>query len=304
MSAGAPLVSVVIPTYGHAHLIPETLASVLAQTYRPVEIIVVNDGSPDDVASVLEPYARDGRIRYVAQENQGQSAARNRGLALAEGRYVSFLDDDDLLPPDKLAWQVALLQEDPGAVCAYGTHLRFHPDGRRQPQRNTDCPSGDVRDGFRLRNWLMSPGQALLRTEAVRAVGGFDPDVWGSDDWDLYLRLAKAGRFLYRDREALLYRVHDQNASRHALRHARNHWTVTRRHIGWNLPLLARHQREAARYFVPRLRRFASDERRSGDHAEAVRADLMATTFRPGLLVHPGFTVPLLRSVARLALRS
>jgi hypothetical protein len=79
---------------------------------------------------------------------------------------------------------------------------------------------------------------------------------------------------------------------------------VTRRHIGWNLPLLARHQREAARYFVPRLRRFAHDERSSGDHAEAVRADLMATTFRPGLLVHPGFTGPLLRSVARLALRS
>lgn len=299
-----PLVTVIIPTYGHRDLVLETLESVFAQSYEPVEIIVVNDGSPDDTAEVLEPLVRAGRIAYVEQENQGQGAARNRGLAEARGVYVAFLDDDDTWPADKLAWQVALLEQDPEAVCAYGMHVNVFPDGTRRRQHSRERPSGSVEDEFRRRNWLLSPGQALLRTETVRRIGGFDPDIWGSDDWDLYIRLAREGRFLYRPKEALYYRVHGDNASsRRALRHALNHWKVTRKHIGWNVPLLVAHQREAAGYFVPRLRRFAADMREGGKQAAALKAELLATTFRPGLWIRPGFTLPFLRTVGALLFR-
>lgn len=282
----APRVSVVIPTYGHAHLVEETLASVFAQTYDDFEVVVVNDGSPDDTAERLRPLVERGRIRYVEQANAGQGPARNRGLAEARGKYVAFLDDDDLWPADKLTWQVACLGANPEAVMVYGHHAKLSPDGRLEVDDPIpDRPSGDVRSDFRLRNWLLSPGQTLMRTADVRAIGGFDEGIWGSDDWDLYVRLSGRGPFLFLPRIALHYRVHDANASRHAVRHARNHLKVVRRHIGWNLPLLVRHQRLAGGYFVPNLRALAAERRRAGDHGGALRADLHALLFRPSLLL-------------------
>lgn len=291
-----PLVSVVIPTYDHADLVGETIASVQAQTYRPLEIVVVEDGSPDPATgAVLAPLAAAGVIRHLTQENLGQAAARNRGLAEARGPLVAFLDDDDLWPADKLAWQVDLLR-DPEVVLAYGDFVRLLPDGSRRPARQSPLPDGHVHDAFRLRNWLMSPGQALMRTAAVRAIGGFDERIWGSDDWDLYLRLARRGVFRWRHREALVYRVHAQAASRRAVLHARNHLRVVRRHLGWNLPLVLRHQRLAAGYFVPNLQRYAAERQRAGNGAAARRAHLMALLFRPELALRRTFVGALART--------
>src|SRR5690606_4258640 len=101
------------------------------QTFTDHEIIVINDGSPDDTAAVLAPY-RD-RIRYVEQANAGQAAARNRGIGMARGRYVALLDDDDAWPADKLKWQVAALDAEPEAVLAYGEDLRVDEAGNPLP---------------------------------------------------------------------------------------------------------------------------------------------------------------------------
>src|SRR3954470_24757434 len=99
-----PAVSVVIPTYRHRDYVLRTLDSVFAQTYRDFEVIVVNDGSPDDTNRRIRPLVSAGRIRYIEQANAGQAAARNTGIAHARGRYIALLDDDDLWPADKLAW--------------------------------------------------------------------------------------------------------------------------------------------------------------------------------------------------------
>src|SRR5690606_32958391 len=107
----APAVSVVIPCYNHRDTVAAAVESALAQTFADREIIVINDGSPDDTADVLAPY-RD-RIRYIEQVNAGQAAARNRGIELARGRYIALLDDDDIWPADKLEWQVAALDAEP-----------------------------------------------------------------------------------------------------------------------------------------------------------------------------------------------
>lgn len=295
-----PTVSVVIPTYGHGELVEATLDSVFAQSFRDFEIVVVNDGSPDDTADRLRPLAEAGRIRYVEQANQGQGAARNRGLREARGELIAFLDDDDLWPSDKLAWQVEALRRSPDAVMAYGYHGKLHGESRLEvddpiPYR----PSGQVWREFRLRNWLLSPGQALMRADALRSLGGFDPEIWGSDDWDLYVRLAARGSFVFEPRVALHYRIHGANASRRAVLHARNHMRVAWRHIGWNLPLLVRHQRLAAGYFVPNLRRLAREARETGADDVAVRADLHALCFRPSLLARPSFLAGLAGSSLR-----
>ena len=116
-----PKVSVVIPTYNHQCYILAALDSVFAQTFTDFEIIVVNDGSPDNTAEVLRPLTESGRIRYIEQKNQGQSAARNRGISEAKGEFIALLDDDDIWPPDKLQWQVEELQNNPDTALVYGS---------------------------------------------------------------------------------------------------------------------------------------------------------------------------------------
>ncbi len=290
-----PTVSVVVPTYNHRDYVLQALESVFAQTFTAYEVIVVNDGSPDDTESLLRPLIEGGRIVYLEQENQGQAAARNRGWQAARGEYVAFLDDDDLWPPEKLEWQAGVLDEQPQTVLVYGPPARLHPDGTISPPRPEAHPSGQVYDALLRRYCLLSPGQALIRTSVLRKVGGFDTDLWGVDDWDLYVRLAREGEFQYVDQVALYYRLHHGNASRSALRHAENAWKAIRKHSGWNLPLVVAQMRAGADYFVPNLLQFAEEAQARGRRGESLRAHTYAAVFRPALLLQRSFVASLVR---------
>jgi glycosyltransferase involved in cell wall biosynthesis len=132
-----PKVSVVIPTYNRAATVPRAIESVLAQTVSDLEVIVVDDGSSDDTGKVLGEIFGD-RIRYYAQANQDASAARNKGIAEAQGEWIAFLDSDDLWEKDKLEWQFKTLERF-GPQCGGVLHRRpiFQPPG------NTDhVPNG------------------------------------------------------------------------------------------------------------------------------------------------------------------
>lgn len=215
-----PKVSVIIPTYSHAGLIAETIDSVLAQSLADFEIIVIDDGSSDGTANVLADYIDRELISYHRQENGGVASARNAGLALAQGDYIAFLDDDDTWPADKLEWQVQCLEESPavlvaGNMCQHGSAVG-----------KSGCHHGSyveltLAEFFRT-NPFASPGQTLIRRTALKLVGGFDPSIWGADDLDLWIRLAQLGEIRKYDRLALFYRVHAANASLDLLRMARN----------------------------------------------------------------------------------
>lgn len=284
--SGGTTISVVVPTYNHRDLVLETLGSVFAQTYGDYEVIVVNDGSPDDTREVLRPLVEAGRIRYVEQPNQGQAAARNRGLAEARGDMVAFLDDDDLWPPDKLEWQAQELLEQPESVLVYGRPARIRRSGALAPVEDETFPSGRVERAFLEGCWLLSPGQALIRTSALRELGGFDTSVWGSDDWDLYIRLSALGEFRYVERIALHYRVHAGNASGDALRHVANHYRVLRKHaeryrrLG-GIGLLLAQMYRASLYFNPNLLRFAREARSRGEYGRALLAYAHAAVLDP-----------------------
>lgn len=230
-SAEEATVSVVIPTRnGGAHLL-ETLASVFAQTYTPLEVIVVDDGSTDETATLLAPLDASGRVRVLRQQQAGTAAARNAAVRSVHGSLVALLDHDDLWPPEKLEWQVRVLAERPDAVLAYGYMESF---GLERPYRwpGPGGPDGDVTRAFRRKNWIRSPGQTLIRTRALLAAGGFDATLAGADDWDLYLKLADLGPFAYEHRLALRYRVHRGNQSKRAWAVFRHAWRVHRRHAG------------------------------------------------------------------------
>jgi glycosyltransferase involved in cell wall biosynthesis len=206
-----PRVSVIIPAYDHAAFIAAAIDSVLAQTYQDFEIIVVNDDSPDETEEALRPYIESGKIRYLWQENQGAAAARNRGAAMAEGEYLSFLDDDDRWPSDKLEWQMAGM-ESSNAVMLGGV-----TDAERLPAPLEIMARAGYQTlkvvNFFERNPFGSPGQTIIRRSAFEAVGGFDADIWGVDDYDLWIRLSCIGEIRKYWKLALFYRFHDANAS-------------------------------------------------------------------------------------------
>src|SRR5205085_5556952 len=116
--ARAPRVAVIVPAYGVAHLVGEALASLQAQTFSDWECVVVDDGAPDDVAGAVAPYLGDTRIRFLATDNRGVGAARNRAIAACSAPYLTLLDGDDLLRPAYLAHAVGALDGDPDARIA------------------------------------------------------------------------------------------------------------------------------------------------------------------------------------------
>jgi glycosyltransferase involved in cell wall biosynthesis len=226
-----PQVSVIIPTYKHRNFVLLALESVFAQTFTDYEVIVINDGSPDDTAEVLRPLVEQGRIRYIEQRNQGQATARNRGISEAKGEFIALLDDDDEWPSDKLLWQVEALKANPEAILVYG-FVKLAMGGNEYCYPDADAPSGWVFDQFVSEGWIRSPGQTLIRKSVLRDVGGFDSSIWGTDDWELYIRLAKQGPFIYGHHLSLNYRYHESNASHDYWKMYRNALKVLWKHFG------------------------------------------------------------------------
>lgn len=208
--SGAPSTSgrasIVVPAYNAEDHLAEAVDSALAQTHEPTEVVVVDDGSTDGTAEVARQYG--DAVRYVRQENRGVAAARNRGLADAAGDYVCFLDADDWLHPEHLRLNVQRLVERPDAVLSHGwtevTDADLRPTGR---VLRGAC-GRILPDLVRLIPPAV-PGihSAIIRTAAVRRVGGFDPELSTSADYDLWIRLARLGPVECVERPTVRYRI-------------------------------------------------------------------------------------------------
>lgn len=185
----APLVSIVIPCYKHAHFLGEAIESALAQTYAHVEVLVIDDGSPDRTADVA---ARYPAVRYVRQVNQGLSAARNRGLAESRGAYVIFLDADDRLRPEAAAIGVEELEAHRDSAFVSGMYRNIAEDGSPLPTPPFPRLAGS--DQYRellLRNHIGAPSTVMYRRAVLDIVGGFDVAESPAADYELYLRIAR-----------------------------------------------------------------------------------------------------------------
>mgnify|MGYP001788497382 CR=1 FL=1 len=202
----------IIPAYGRANFLRESLRVLLSDYYHELDIIVVDDGSPQVLQTELASEFRDLPVRFFRQSNSGTTAARNYGASVAGGSYLLFIDDDDLFIPESLNWRVDALNRDPQAVAVAG-RCRFLRDGRYdecQPKFTTKSLSHwDFLSG----NRFYSPGQVLIRASAFHASGGFRSEFNGSEDWEMWVRLALLGSFIADDRLALDYRFHDGNYS-------------------------------------------------------------------------------------------
>jgi glycosyltransferase involved in cell wall biosynthesis len=188
MSDPGPLVSVVIPTYNRADLLRQAIDSVLAQTYRPLELVVVDDGSTDGTPELLRSYGE--RLVAIRQRNQGGTAARNAGTQRARGAFLNWLDHDDLMRPDKIARQMQVFRAQPALGLVHCGYDKIDAEGQVL-ERLVGLPEGDVARRLVCGCFLWS-GAPLVKRACIERVGAFDESVWSSDA-DLWLRIALAG---------------------------------------------------------------------------------------------------------------
>ena len=276
-----PLVSVIIPAYNQGTYLQAAIQSVLDQTLADFEAIIVDDGSTDNTYETVHSFD-DQRILYHHQKNQGLSAARNTGIRLSSGIYLSFLDSDDLFLPDKLALLWKKLDENPQLGLTAGQYIPINEAGEiiGEPSENT-IPDDPV---DLLLNNPLHVGSILLARKWQQRAGYFDETLRSYEDWDMWLRLGKLGcQMGWIPKPVSLYRFHTKQMTRNSEQMTKATFDVLKKFFNdqglsenW---VLARDKA----YSYAHLRAFASFST-AKDYQKANQHLLEATRLNPDLL--------------------
>jgi glycosyltransferase involved in cell wall biosynthesis len=238
-----PLISIVVPTYNNAGYITEALDSVFAQSFSDYEVIVVDDGSTDDTHEVVRRYGP--RVQYCFQENQGLAVARNVGLRLAAGAYITYLDADDIWEPENLAVKARVLRDDPELGGVFSEFTIFTEDGRSysdgtrrmfpffertgrrmadvfQDRREVALPGGRpvavyrgrIFDSLFLGNFILPTSMIFSRARALE-VGEFRPEMRTQQDYEYWLRFSQRHPLAFVDQQLVRYRRHSHQLTDH-----------------------------------------------------------------------------------------
>ncbi len=205
-----PTVSVIIHTYNNERFIAETVESVLNQTYKDYEIVVVDDGSVDGTRDALIPYMQ--KIMYHYKENGGIASAKNAGIGLSQAEFVAFLDHDDLWAPDKLQLQMECFNENPQVGLVYAKYTSFR-DGKELRTKPEKGYSGWIFKELLSKSFIQT-STVVVKRECLDAVGPYDESFSLGDEYDMFLRIARKFQCGFIDKGLTRYRVHDTNASK------------------------------------------------------------------------------------------
>lgn len=207
-----PLISVIIPVCNGEKTIQETIRSVLNQTFKNFELLVINDGSTDATLDIVNNI-NDSRIQVFSHSNAGSNPTRNKGIDQAMGEYISFIDADDLWTVDKLESQWKVLQANPEAAVAYSWSDYIDQSSQFLRRGSHISATGNVYQHLLLSNFLENGSNPLIRKQALIEVGGFDESLTHAEDWDMWLRLAKQYHFVVVSSPQVLYRVSPNSSS-------------------------------------------------------------------------------------------
>jgi len=196
-------VSVVIPTYNRLPTVKDAIESVLNQTHRDFELWVVDDGSTDGTRKALRSFG--DKVKYVFQENKGVSAARNLGLRVSGGKYIAFLDSDDLWEPEKLEIQVRCMEENPQFPLSYTDEIWIRKGMRVNPKKKHAKYWGWIFEKC-LPLCIISPSSALMKRSLFDEIGGFDETLPACEDYDFWLRVACRFPVLFIDKKLIVKR--------------------------------------------------------------------------------------------------
>jgi len=206
-----PVVSVIIPTYNRAEMVREAIQSILDQNYTDYEIIVVDDGSTDNTRDVVTAF-RDYRIRYIYQENRGRSNARNHAIRLAQGKYIAFLDSDDLFLPHTLATQVNCLERNQGFGMVYSSAKCINEKGEDLLFSYEATESGWIyRQIAFYRPLTIILPSIMIRGQVLTEVGYFDENLERFEDTDMFRRISRRYPILAIPETLCKIRAHSSN---------------------------------------------------------------------------------------------
>jgi glycosyltransferase involved in cell wall biosynthesis len=201
-----PLVSVIIPCYKQAHFLGEAIESVLRQTYRTYEIIVIDDGSPDNTAEVA---ARYPHVLLISQRNQGLAAARNSGIKESHGEYLVFLDADDRLLPKAMESGIGCMLRHPQSAFVFGSYYYINLDGAPLSAPSPPYHGDDLYFAMLDRNRIEMGAAVMYRRDIFDSIGGFKTSLRAAEDYDLYLRIARSYPCHHHDEVVAEYRKHE-----------------------------------------------------------------------------------------------
>lgn len=200
------LVSVVIASYNMGRYLPLATQSVLSQTYSNIELHVVDDGSTDETKKVVDKFKNDARFHFHYQRNGGQASAKNKGIRASKGKYIGFLDADDMWTPDKLEKQVPCFAEKPDLGVVYTNFIYMNESGQTLHTPPRQYFSGNITKRLLVENFVNGM-TSLVRRECFEIVGLFDESLPMGIDYDLWLRISTKYDFLFLDEITYLYRI-------------------------------------------------------------------------------------------------
>lgn len=212
-----PLVSTIIPTRNRSNYVTEAVESVLAQTYPHIEIFLIDDGSTDGTGEAMKRFG--DKIIYLYQENKGVCAARNLALSKAQGKYIAFLDDDDIWLPEKIERDVEFLEKNDDYGFVFSGFCYFSDDQDRMDER-VSLKEGEetTYDYLYGDNVIYSTSLVTMRKACLDEVGFFDESLIQSADYDMWLRIAKHYKFGFIPECLAKYRLHNTNMSKNLKR--------------------------------------------------------------------------------------
>lgn len=225
----SPKISIIIPTYNYARFLPEAIESVLKQTYKDYEIIVVDDGSTDNTKEIIDKYK--DKIRYIYQENKGLPSARNTGIKSAKGEYFAFLDSDDVFLPEKLELQIGRFDRNSSLGMVYTYRCFFNEKGvRKKSISENRFLVGKIQTELFLGN-VIPVSSTVVNRKCFEKVGLFDESLTSAEDYDLWLRLSHYFEVDCVPMPLVKIRLHSSNMSRNLERMYINKITVINKNI-------------------------------------------------------------------------
>lgn len=204
-------VSVVMPVYNSAKYVFESITSVLNQSYKNIELIIINDGSTDDSDYIIKKFRTEPKIKYIYQDNKGPSATRNCGILSSKGNYIAFLDSDDVWLEDKLERQLQKIKQD-GADIIYSDRFNIDIDGNIISRKKPLFYSGNIIEALYIDNFICL-SSSLLRKDVFKKVGLFNESLHMSEDYEFWLRAALQCTFCFVDEALVKYRIHPNQSS-------------------------------------------------------------------------------------------
>lgn len=212
-----PLVTIAIPSYNHSKYIKQTILSIVKQTYKNIELIVIDDGSTDNSREIIKDLQKEYNFQFIFRANKGLSATLNEAVSKAKGKYFCACASDDKFLFDKIEKQVFFMENNQNYAMTYGKIIKFDDNGMEEKREVKNPKSGEIFKDILMHNTVIPAVTVMIKTDTIKNVGGYDENLY-IEDWDMWLKIADKYEIGYIDEYLAYYRRHETNISKQRLK--------------------------------------------------------------------------------------